>query len=155
MLALESEAGLRAGAVVIEVLGPGSAYEVSLLADRSFAELARMPWIVGGHWRSPDGEGAFGKPEGVASPFSHQGLEMVVYTHHALSPALVLHIRLLARVIGQFYEAKRREVAMRHPAQKIISRNPSSVRRKRLRTTPDRRCGQWLRGAGAQRRMPG
>jgi len=82
----------------------------------SFAELARMPWIVGGHWRSPDGEGAFGKPDGAASPFSHQSLEMVVYTHHALSPALVLHIRLLARVIGQFYEAKRREVAMRHAA---------------------------------------
>ena len=84
--------------------------------ELSLAELARMPWIVGGQWRSPDGEGAFGTPEGVASPFSHQGLEIVLYTHHALSPALALHIRLLARVIGQFYDAKRREVAMRHAA---------------------------------------
>jgi len=84
--------------------------------ELSLAELARMPWIAGGRWRSPDGEGAFGKPEGVASPFSHESLEVVVYTHHALSPALALHIRLLARVIGQFYEAKRREVAMRHAA---------------------------------------
>jgi signal transduction histidine kinase len=84
--------------------------------ELSLEELAQLPWVVGGRWRSPDGEGVFGKPEGVPSTFSQQGLELVVHTRHALSPALTLHIRLLARVIGQLYEAKRREVAMRHSA---------------------------------------
>jgi signal transduction histidine kinase len=32
--------------------------------ELSLAELARMPWIVGGRWRSPDGEGAFGRGRG-------------------------------------------------------------------------------------------
>ena len=84
--------------------------------ELSVEELARLPWIRGGRWRSPDGEAVFGEPEGAASPFSHESLEMVLYTRHALSPALALHIRLLARVIGQFYEAKRREMALRHSA---------------------------------------
>jgi hypothetical protein len=84
--------------------------------ETSVAELARLPWIVGGRWRSPDGDGEFGKPQGHASTFTHQSLEIVFYTRQALSPALFLHIRLLARVIGQFYGAKRREVAMRHNA---------------------------------------
>ena len=82
----------------------------------SMAELAELPWVVGGRWRSPDGQGEFGKPEGHASTFTHQSLEIVFFTRLALSPALSLHIGLLARVIGQFYEAKRREVAMRHNA---------------------------------------
>jgi len=84
--------------------------------EHSLDELGRLPWVVGGRWRSPDGEGSFGKPEGIPSTFSQHGLELVVHTRDALSPALTLHIRLLARVIAQFYEAKRREVAMRHSA---------------------------------------
>src|SRR6185436_1651767 len=28
------------------------------------AEIARLPWIRGGRWRSPDGEGEFGRLEG-------------------------------------------------------------------------------------------
>jgi hypothetical protein len=79
-------------------------------------ELSRLPWIVGGRWRSPDGEGEFGRAAGHSTTFTHQSLEIVFFTRLALSPALFLHIRLLARVIGQFYEAKRREVAMRHNA---------------------------------------
>ncbi len=82
----------------------------------SMEEIARLPWIVGGRWRSPDGEGVFGKPDGHAAPFTHQGLEIVFYTERGLSPALALHIRLLARVIGEFHESKRREVALRHNA---------------------------------------
>ena len=82
----------------------------------SVAEIARLPWIRGGRWRSPDGEGAFGRPEGHASRFEHHGLQLEFYTEFRLSPALFLHMRLLAQVIGQFYEGKRREAAQRHSA---------------------------------------
>jgi hypothetical protein len=84
--------------------------------EMSVRELVRVPWIVGARWRSPDGEGTFGRLEGHASNFTHQSLEIVFYTGQVLSPALLLHISLLARVIGQFYEAKRREMALRHNA---------------------------------------
>ena len=84
--------------------------------EAAFAEISHLPWLLGGRWRSSDGDGTFGKTEGHASTFRHPALEIVFYTRLALSPALVLHLRLLARVIAQFYEAKRREVAMRHNA---------------------------------------
>jgi hypothetical protein len=84
--------------------------------ELSLAEIARLPWVRGGHWRSPDGEGHFGKPDGHASRFEQRGLELVFHTGFRLSPALLLHMRLLAQVVGQFYEGKRREKAERHGA---------------------------------------
>ena len=84
--------------------------------ELSLAEIARLPWVHGGHWRSADGEGEFGRPEGHASRFEQRGLELVFHTGFRLSPALLLHMRLLAQVVGQFYEGKRREKAERHNA---------------------------------------
>jgi signal transduction histidine kinase len=84
--------------------------------ELSLAEIGRLPWVRGGHWRSPDGEGQFGKLDGHASRFEQRGLELVFHTGFRLSPALLLHMRLLAQVVGQFYEGKRREKAERHNA---------------------------------------
>ena len=41
---------------------------------------------------------------------------MIFHTEISLSPALFLHMRLLAQVVGEFYEGKRRESALRHNA---------------------------------------
>ena len=41
---------------------------------------------------------------------------MIFHTEISLSPALFLHMRLLAQVVGEFYEGKRRENALRHNA---------------------------------------
>jgi signal transduction histidine kinase len=84
--------------------------------DLAAAEIARFPWIVGGRWRSPDGEGEFGRAEGHVTRFSYHGLEMQFFTEMQLSPALFLHVRLLAQVVGEFYEGKRREGALRRNA---------------------------------------
>jgi signal transduction histidine kinase len=70
----------------------------------------------GGHWKSPDGEGHFGKDGGHPTRFEHRDLEIVFNTEVQLSPALFLHMRLLAQVVGEFYEGKRRENAMRQNA---------------------------------------
>lgn len=80
------------------------------------AEIARLPWILGCSWRAADGSGRVGRPGGHASRFTQQGLEIEFYTRHQLSPALLLHLRLLAQVVGQFYEGKRREAALRRNA---------------------------------------
>lgn len=84
--------------------------------DEALREIAALPWMRGGHWRSPDGEGDFGSPGPHSTRFAYHGLELVFHTGIELSPALFLHMRLLAQVVGEFYEGKRRESALRRHA---------------------------------------
>jgi signal transduction histidine kinase len=84
--------------------------------EQALGEVAALPWMRGGQWRSRDGDGSFGEQTGHATRFVHQGLEVVFHTEVQLSPALFLHMRLLAQVVGEFYEGKRRESALRQHA---------------------------------------
>ncbi len=84
--------------------------------ELALAEIAAFPWMRGGNWRSADGEGSFGTPSGHASRFAFHGLELTFHSAIPLSPALFLHMRLLAQVVGEFYEGKRRESALRSHA---------------------------------------
>jgi signal transduction histidine kinase len=79
-------------------------------------EVATLPWTVGAKWTTEDVEGRFGRESIHAASFRHHGLEITFYTEVDLSPALFLHVRLLAQVIGEFYEGKRREQAMKQNA---------------------------------------
>ncbi|MGE5616601.1 MAG: sensor histidine kinase, partial [Bacillota bacterium] len=79
-------------------------------------EVARLPWVRGGRWRVGDEHGTFGHAEGHATRFEQHGLELTFHTEVPLSPALLLHMRLLAQVIGEFHEGKRREAALRRNA---------------------------------------
>jgi len=81
--------------------------------EESLLEIGAFPWMRGGSWRSPDGEGSFGREGGHATRFFYRELEIVFHTDIRLSPALFLHMRLLAQVVGEFYEGKRRETALR------------------------------------------
>ena len=81
--------------------------------EQAFAEIAALPWMRGAHWKSPDGDGGHGSTEGHATRFVYHDLQVVFHTEISLSPALFLHIRLLAQVVGEFYEGKRREGALR------------------------------------------
>jgi hypothetical protein len=84
--------------------------------EESLREISAFPWMRGGTWRSPDGDGTFGSEGGHATRFYYGGLEVVFHTEMRLSPALFLHMRLLAQVVGEFYEGKRREAALRRNA---------------------------------------
>ncbi|HEX6635288.1 MAG TPA: ATP-binding protein [Usitatibacter sp.] len=88
----------------------------SRFLEQALREIAELPWVRGGEWRSPAGEGRFGEPAGHASRFVVHGLEVTFHTQMELSPALFLHMRLLSQVIGEFYEGKRRETALRRNA---------------------------------------
>jgi hypothetical protein len=88
----------------------------SRFLEQALNEIAALPWMRGATWRSPDGEGRVGEESGFASRFVHHGLEVVFHTEISLSPALFLHMRLLAQVVGEFYEGKRRESALRRNA---------------------------------------
>ncbi len=80
--------------------------------EQALEEIAALPWMRGGHWSSPDGEGRFGEESEHATRFRHLALELVFHSNIPLSPALNLHMRLLAQVVGEFYEGKRREKAL-------------------------------------------
>jgi signal transduction histidine kinase len=84
--------------------------------EQAFTEIAALPWMRGAHWKSPDGDGSLGSREGPATRFMYHELEIVFNTEISLSPALFLHMRLLAQVVGEFYEGKRREGALRRNA---------------------------------------
>ena len=76
-------------------------------------EVARLPWVVGGEWQAPDGAGSFGKRSEHAGDFSAQSLKLTIYSAYGLGPSLTLHMRLLAQLLAEFYESKRREETLR------------------------------------------
>jgi hypothetical protein len=82
----------------------------------AMAETAKMPWVLGAEWRSPDGNGEFGDRTKHPSKFHYHDLNLTFFTEIRLPPSLFLHVRLLAQVVGEFYEGKRREQALRQNA---------------------------------------
>ena len=79
-------------------------------------ELAILPWVSGVRWNAVGGSGQVGEQTHHATEFSFGGLGLAVYTRFSPSPALVLHIRLLARLLGDYYESKVRAAQQRRNA---------------------------------------
>ena len=79
-------------------------------------ELAVLPWVSGVRWRASDANGEVGEQTKHGTEFAFGGLRLTVYTRFAPSPALVLHIRLLARLLGDYYESKVRAAQQRRSA---------------------------------------
>lgn len=84
--------------------------------ENAMAEVEQFPWIVGGIWQTPEGPGRFGRDGGYDAHFKYHELEITFFTEIRLSPAMFLHLRLLAQVISEFYDGKRREQAMKQNA---------------------------------------
>lgn len=80
---------------------------------QSLVELKKLPWVIGGEWKSPDEQGEFGTKTDNSNQFSAHVLRFTLFTNARLSPALILHMRLLVQLLGEFYEGKRREQALR------------------------------------------
>ena len=84
--------------------------------EESLRDIGAFPWMRGAAWHSPDGDGEFGERSEHSTRFQYGGLDVIFHTHIELSPALFLHMRLLAQVVGEFYEGKRRETALKRNA---------------------------------------
>jgi hypothetical protein len=76
-------------------------------------EVATMPWLTGAEWTSPDGAGSFGRKTIHTASYQYHQLAVTFHSESSLSPAMLLHLRLLAQVVGEFYEGKRREQALK------------------------------------------
>jgi signal transduction histidine kinase len=79
-------------------------------------ELAVLPWVSGVRWKAVGSNGEVGERTKHITEFSFGGLGIAVYTRFSPSPALVLHIRLLARLLGDYYESKVRTAQQRRNA---------------------------------------
>ncbi len=79
-------------------------------------EMAQLPFVSGVQWRTPAGPGRAGQQSAHATTFDHPELTLTLHTRWAPGPALLVHLRLLARLLAEFHDAKRREVEERHGA---------------------------------------
>jgi signal transduction histidine kinase len=79
-------------------------------------ELAELPWMTGVRWRTAGTSGQVGEHTPHSTEFSFGGLTLTAFTRWSPGPALVLHVRLLARLLGDYYDAKVREQEQRRTA---------------------------------------
>jgi len=75
-----------------------------------------LPWVTGVVWQTRLGQGEYGGRSQFSAEMGFQDLRLTIYTRWSLSPAVLLHLKLLTQMIGHFYEAKRREHAQRQHA---------------------------------------
>lgn len=99
----------------LQKLAEGSEREEDPDKFLSFAieQLGQLPWVIGGEWQTTDATGKFGETSTNHAAFSSHDLRLRLFANLTLGPALVLHMRLLTQLLGEFYEAKRREQALR------------------------------------------
>ncbi|HET6756840.1 MAG TPA: hypothetical protein VFH21_04420, partial [Burkholderiales bacterium] len=79
-------------------------------------EMGNMPWVAGVNWRTSGGGGEIGLRSEHSAEYSFRGLDLVLYTHWPMTPAMLLHMKLLSRLLGDFYDAKSREKIQRQNA---------------------------------------
>ena len=79
-------------------------------------EISTLPWVSGLSWITDDGHGTYGYKGSHRADFEFHSFHLSLYTKWPLTPALTIHVKLLTQIVGEFYEAKRREDAMRQSA---------------------------------------
>ena len=79
-------------------------------------DMSDLPWVAGVRWQTPQGEGQVGTESKFHAEFALKELRLDIYTRWSLSPALMIHLKLLAQLLGYFHEAKRREQQQRQNA---------------------------------------
>jgi signal transduction histidine kinase len=67
-------------------------------------------------WEARGGQGEYGTKSGYSAEFWFQDLRLKIYTRWSLSPAVLLHLKLLTQMVGHFHDAKRREEVQRQSA---------------------------------------
>lgn len=72
-------------------------------------ELAEFNWVSGIRWEVENTHHQLGYATPFISTFSFHQLHLTLYSRWQLSPAMYLHVQLLTQILGEFYEAKRRE----------------------------------------------
>jgi len=82
----------------------------SSFLQEAMNELVALNWVSGMRWQvSDDALQTMGAQTPYISTFTFQQLHLTLYSRWQFSPAMYLHVQLLTQILGEFYEAKRRE----------------------------------------------
>ena len=84
--------------------------------DGALEHMLALPWIIGLHWETRTGAGRHGRLDTPGVAFSQGDLRLRIHTRWTLSPAMLLHLKLLVQMVGHFYAAKEREQLQRQNA---------------------------------------
>jgi signal transduction histidine kinase len=79
-------------------------------------EMTALPWVSGVSWVANESQGKVGETSHHATHFNFKDLHMTLHSRWQISPALYVHVKLLTQIMGEFYEAKRREETLRQNA---------------------------------------
>ena len=90
--------------------------EPAQFLEQALQHMLRLPWVCGAQCQAGTAELEFGQRSGHVAELPVQALGLRVYTRAPVSPAVLLHLQLLAQMVGYFYEAKRREQMQRQSA---------------------------------------
>jgi signal transduction histidine kinase len=80
--------------------------------SHAIADIAQLPWVEGATWRLGQTEQQLGKPSMHLHELQFHDVNLTLYSRWPLTPALTIHVKLLTRIVAEFYEAKRREEIM-------------------------------------------
>lgn len=78
----------------------------------AMSEVETLPWVAGGHWQTEEDEGEFGAQAPYHADLEFHDFHLTLYSRWPLTPALIIHLKLLTQILGEFHEAKRREEAL-------------------------------------------
>ena len=82
----------------------------------AMAEMTALPWVSGVRWLADESQGKLGETSQHVTDFNFKDFHMTLHTRWQISPALYVHVKLLTQIMGEFYEAKRREETLRQNA---------------------------------------
>lgn len=85
----------------------------AVFLTRAAGHLAALPWLSGLAWASDVGHGKLGVPSPHHIEVVEQDLRLTLFSRQAVAPSVLLHIHLLTRLLGHFYQAKQREQRLR------------------------------------------
>jgi signal transduction histidine kinase len=71
-------------------------------------KLSELSWVSGAMWQVEQRTKQVGASTQFISKFSFHQLDLTIYSHWQLSPAMYLHVQLLTQILGEFYYAKHR-----------------------------------------------
>jgi signal transduction histidine kinase len=82
----------------------------------AMGEMTALPWVSGVNWMADETQGKLGETSQHVTDFNFKDFHMTLHTRWQISPALYVHVKLLTQIMGEFYEAKRREETLRQNA---------------------------------------
>ena len=82
----------------------------------AMSEMTALPWVTGVNWLADETQGKLGSTSDHSTEFNFKDFHMSLHTRWQISPALYVHVKLLMQIMGEFYEAKRREESLRQNA---------------------------------------